>query len=109
MDELPQLPVRLRLYVRRDAPESRAVEDNLRAVFERVGLAYEVEVFDVNDDPDQAEADRILLTPTLLRLTPPALRVAGDLSDIEAALDGLGLRLWSQRAEDAGDGRPDVS
>jgi hypothetical protein len=47
----------------------------------------------------------VVLTPTLMRLTPPELRVAGDLSDTEAALDGLGLRLWGQLA-DHGDTPP---
>lgn len=92
-----QPPLELRLYLNGPAPESVGVEDQLRRLFESVGLAFTVEVLDVNEHPDRAEEDRILLTPTLLRLTPPKLRVAGDLTDLEAALDGLGLRVWSQR------------
>jgi circadian clock protein KaiB len=95
-----QVPLRLRLYVNGQAAESTAVEPNLRRLCERVGLAYEVEVVDVLEHPDEAERDRIVLTPTLMRLTPPELRVAGDLSDIEAALDGLGLRVWGQISND---------
>jgi circadian clock protein KaiB len=95
MGEMPaQIPLRLRLYVSGAAPESAAVEANLRRVCEQVGLLYEVEVLDVREHPDEAEADRVVLTPTLIRLTPPQLRVAGDLSDVEAAMDGLGLRVW---------------
>jgi circadian clock protein KaiB len=89
-----QVPLQLRLYVSRHTPESAAVETNLRRVCDEVGLAYEVEVFDVREHPDEAERDRIVLTPTLLRLTPPEMRVAGDLSDISSAMDGLGLRVW---------------
>jgi hypothetical protein len=73
-----QVPLQLRLYVSRHTPESAAVETNLRRVCDEVGLAYEVEVFDVREHPDEAERDRIVLTPTLLRLTPPEMRVAGD-------------------------------
>jgi circadian clock protein KaiB len=107
MGERPaQVPLRLRLYISSAAPESAAVETNLRRVCDGVGLAFEVEVLDVRDHPDEAERDRIVLTPTLLRLTPPQLRVAGDLSNIEAAMDGLGLRVWGLSADGlVGDGR----
>jgi circadian clock protein KaiB len=99
MGERPaQVPLRLRLYVSTATPESAAVETNLRRVCDGVGLAFEVEVLDVREHPDEAERDRIVLTPTLLRLTPPQLRVAGDLSNMEAAMDGLGLRVWGLSA-----------
>ncbi|MFA9431842.1 circadian clock KaiB family protein [Egicoccus sp. AB-alg2] len=96
MDRPPQVQLRLRLYVNRHAPESATVEANLRALCDGAGLEYDVEVLDVDEHADAAEADRIMLTPTLLRLTPPQLRVAGDLTDVEAALDGLGLRIWAR-------------
>jgi circadian clock protein KaiB len=101
MGEQPaQVPLQLRLYVSRHTPESAAVEANLRRVCDEVGLVYEVEVLDVREHPERADEDRIVLTPTLLRVTPPRLRVAGDLSDIEAAMDGLGLRLWGLHGGD---------
>jgi circadian clock protein KaiB len=103
MNGPPQVPLRLRLYVNGQAPESVVVETNLRRMCDQVGLECEVEVVDVLEHPEAAERDRVVLTPTLMRLTPPELRVAGDLSDTEAALDGLGLRLWGQLA-DQGDG-----
>jgi circadian clock protein KaiB len=106
MGERPaQVPLRLRLYISSAAPESAAVETNLRRVCDGVGLAFEVEVLDVREHPDEAERDRIVLTPTLLRLTPPQLRVAGDLSNIEAAMDGLGLRVWGLAADGTVGGR----
>ena len=97
MDGSAQAPLRLRLYVSAGTPEATQVEGNLRRLFEEVGLRYEVEVLDVREHAADAERDRVMLTPTLIRLTPPELRVAGDLSDLEAALDGLGLRVWEQR------------
>ena len=46
-----------------------------------------------------AEREGLLVTPTLERLDPPPrLRVSGDLSDLEMALDGLGLRIWALNA-----------
>jgi len=99
MDRPVQVLLRLRLYVNGGSPESAAVETNLRALCDGAGLEYEVEVLDVDEHPDAAEADRVMLTPTLIRLTPPELRVAGNLSDVEAALDGLGLRLWADRSQ----------
>jgi circadian clock protein KaiB len=97
VDGSKQAPLRLRLYINGQAAEAEMVEHNLRRIFTEIGLAYEVEVLDVREHAEEAEADRVVLTPTLIRLTPPQLRVAGDLSDVEAALDGLGLRVWEQR------------
>ena len=97
MDGSRQVPLRLRLYIDGQAAEAEMVEHNLRRIFDEIGLAYEVEILDVHECAEEAEADRVVLTPTLIRLTPPELRVAGDLSDVEAALDGLGLRVWEQR------------
>ncbi len=98
-DEPPQVVLELRLYVNAASPESLLVERNLRALCDEAGLRYTVEIVDVTEDPEAAERDRIVLTPTLIRLTPPEMRVAGDLSDTEAALDGLGLRVWGQLRE----------
>ena len=44
----------------------------------------------VLDDPQAAEDERILATPTLIkRLPPPLRRVIGDLSDKQKVLLGL--------------------
>jgi circadian clock protein KaiB len=104
MDGPVQAPLSLRLYVSGTSAGSGAVEANLRQLFDEVGLVFDVEVLDVDEHPDAAEEDRIVLTPTIIRLTPPRLRVAGDLSNIEAAMDGLGLRLWGRRARVSQDG-----
>jgi circadian clock protein KaiB len=50
-------------------------------------------VIDVLDDPQVAEDERILATPTLIkRLPPPLRRVIGDLSDKHKVLLGLEVR-----------------
>jgi circadian clock protein KaiB len=47
---------------------------------------------DVADEPDRAEAARILTTPTLVKEAPgQPRRVTGDLSDAERVFLALGL------------------
>ncbi len=54
--------------------------------------AYELEVVDLYQQPQLAEADRVVAAPTLVRVSPgPARRVAGDLTDARRILQGLGL------------------
>jgi circadian clock protein KaiB len=51
-----------------------------------------VQVIDVLEHPEEAEQERILATPTLIKQLPPPLRrVIGDLSDREQVLLGLHL------------------
>lgn len=92
----------LRLYVNGGSVHTSTVEHNLRSICDDAELEYDLEVVDVTTHPERAEDDRIMVTPTLIRLGPaPVLRVAGDLSDVAAALDGLGLRVWHRRARRA--------
>ena len=72
-----------RLYVAGATPRADAAVANLRALCEAsAGDDYELEVIDVLDQPALAEEERILATPTVIRLVPlPRRRVVGDLSD----------------------------
>lgn len=95
-----ELSLRLRLYVNGDSAQAGTVAHNLRMLCDDAEVEYELEVLEVVEHAQAAEDDRVMLTPTLIRLSPaPRLRVAGDLSDARAALDGLGLRFW-QRGRD---------
>lgn len=61
---------------------------------ERLGDAYELEVIDVIERPQAAEDDKVIATPTLIRVAPgPPRRVLGDLSDARRVLSALGLRI----------------
>jgi circadian clock protein KaiB len=64
---------------------------NLRRICEEeLRGKYELQVVNVLDDPQAAEDERILATPTLIkRLPPPLRRVIGDLSDKQKVLLGL--------------------
>jgi circadian clock protein KaiB len=43
-----------------------------------------VEIIDVLEQPDLAEEEKILATPTLVRqIPPPELRLVGDINDIK--------------------------
>ena len=53
--------------------------------------AHELEIVDMMEAPERALADGIVVTPTLLKLSPPPMRrVIGDLSDTEQLLLSLG-------------------
>jgi circadian clock protein KaiB len=86
--------VSLRLYVASDTPPSAQARRQLIALREALGGAHwDVEVVDVFEHPVLAEADRILATPTLIRLLPPPrLSVIGDFSDARAVAAALDLQ-----------------
>lgn len=84
---------RFRLFVTGETGRSRQAANNLRAVCEmRVAGLYELEIIDVLDRPELAEEDRIIATPTVIRMVPlPQRRVIGDLSDLGLAAVALDL------------------
>lgn len=81
------------LYVAGQSPRSAQATANLeRLGKERLGGAYDLTVVDVADEPDRAEAARILTTPTLVKEAPgQPRRVTGDLADAERVFLALGL------------------
>ena len=84
-------PVQLRLYVSsRSAVTGPAVEA-VRAIGARL-RSVELEVIDVLEEPERAEADRVIATPTLVKVQPgPPLRLIGAIGDGDAVLRHLGL------------------
>ena len=83
----------LTLYVAGDTPRSRQAVANLeRICAELLGGRAKCATIDVLDNPDVADAERILTTPTLIRESPnPRRRVTGDLSDAQRVLTALGF------------------
>jgi len=62
---------------------------------------YALKVIDVLKNPQLAEEDKILATPTLAKILPPPVRrIIGDLSDRERVLIGLDL-LYEELTEEA--------
>lgn len=84
----------LKLYITGTTPNSeRALANLKRLCEEELSEEYEIIVIDVLENPQLAEDDRILATPTLIKALPPPLRrVIGDLSDNEKVLLGLDLK-----------------
>jgi circadian clock protein KaiB len=84
--------VSLRLYVAGNAPNSLRAVANAKAICEEYLTShYELEIVDLLKHPKRALADKIIVTPTLLRLKPtPIHRAIGDLSDTAQVLMILG-------------------
>ncbi len=84
MSNAPVAPpvLKLRLYVAGNGPNSAMARENLTQLCtsELIG-PIELDIIDLLEHPHLALADGIVVTPTLLRLTLPALRVIGNLSD----------------------------
>ncbi len=88
----PHAGLRLRLYVAGAAPNSVAAKQNLQALLEELGQKADLEVIDVLTDPKRGLRDGILITPTLIKVTPaPEARVVGNLRDRKVLLATLGL------------------
>jgi circadian clock protein KaiB len=89
----PATTYKLRLFVAGNAPNSRRAKANLDAVIQQHRLDYcELEIIDVQKTPERAMIDGVLVTPTLVKLSPkPAYHLVGDLSDHEKVIEALGL------------------
>jgi circadian clock protein KaiB len=88
----------LTLYVAGDTPRSRQAMANLQRICaELLGGRAKCATVDVLDDPERADAERILTTPTLVRESPsPRRRVTGDLSDAQRVISALGFTSLDQ-------------
>lgn len=84
----------LKLYVTgKTARSERAIANLQRLCDDELHGEYRIDVIDVLQQPQLAEEDKILATPTLVKhLPPPMRRVIGDLSETEKVLLGLDLR-----------------
>lgn len=91
--------IRLHLFVAGTSPRALRAIGNLKRLVEEAAEEHcDVEVIDVLTAPDRLEAERILATPTLIRSAPPPRRrVTGDLSDLAAVLDAMGMSRTLER------------
>ncbi len=83
----------LKLYVAGNTASSMRALKTLNTILEQEFQGvYALKVIDVLKNPQLAEEDKILATPTLAKILPPPVRkIIGDLSDREKVLIGLDL------------------
>jgi circadian clock protein KaiB len=88
----PKARLVLRLYVAGTAPNSIRAIANARAICdEHFATRHTLEIVDLLVEPTRALADGIVVTPTLLKVSPlPMQRVIGNLSDTEQVVRTLG-------------------
>ncbi|MBE9216860.1 circadian clock KaiB family protein [Plectonema cf. radiosum LEGE 06105] len=83
----------LKLYVTGDTPRSNKAISNLNELCQaNLANQFKIIIVDVLKQPDIAEKEKIIVTPTLVKESPfPQMRIIGDLSDVETVLMGLGI------------------
>lgn len=84
----------LRLYIAGKTPKAMTALANLKKYCEEhLKNIYSIQVIDLLENPQLAEGDQILATPTLVKKVPePVRKIIGDLSDKEKVLVGLDIR-----------------
>jgi circadian clock protein KaiB len=84
----------LRLYVAGTSPGAERVINIIKYICAKeLGKRCKLEIIDVVQNPAMAENERVIATPTLVRVSPePKRRVVGDLFDRDSIMNGLGLK-----------------
>ena len=95
----PVEEVVLRLFVTGSSQRSlRAIEAVQGMCREFLNTSVRVEIVDVLKQPDQAENEKILATPTLIRQIPgPPRRLVGDMGVASRVIELLGLQDHTRR------------
>ncbi|MEM5786477.1 MAG: circadian clock protein KaiB [Syntrophobacteraceae bacterium] len=83
----------LRLYITGHTPRSLRAIENLRSICEReLESECDIKIIDALENPQLANEDKVLATPTLIKVLPlPTRRIIGDLSDTKTVLLGLDI------------------
>ncbi len=90
----------LRLYITGHTPRSLRAVENLRRICEQeLECECEIKIIDALENPQMANEDKVLATPTLIKVFPlPARRIIGDLSDTKTVLLGLDILSYGYAA-----------
>lgn len=82
-----------RLYLAGGAPSSVRAFANLYSICQKhFPDSHRIEVVDILKDPLRALREAVLVTPTVVKLSPlPELQIIGDLSEEEEVLHAFGL------------------
>lgn len=89
----------LKLYITGQTARSiRAIANLYRICEQELPGQYELIIIDLLERPQLAEEEKILATPTVIKVLPPPMRrLIGDLSDEAQVLRGLDLYALSGR------------
>lgn len=92
-DARPRGAYVFRIYIADGAPNSVRALANLYAICHKhFPESHRIEVIDVLQEPLRALAEAILVTPTVVKVSPaPEQQIIGNLSDEEEVLRALGL------------------
>ncbi len=84
----------LKLYVTGETPRAKQTIANVRRICNGEFCdQYELKIIDILKQPQLADSEKVLATPTLIKEKPhPARRIIGDMSDKEKVLLGLDLK-----------------
>ena len=87
--------VSLKLYIANGTPNSILALKNLKEIVsEYLDGRHSLEVIDVLKEPSRALDDSVLVTPTLIKLSPhPKVSIIGNLGDKEKVLQALDLEV----------------
>jgi circadian clock protein KaiB len=82
-----------RIYIAGGAPNSVRALANLYAICRKhFPASHRIEVIDILQEPMRALAEAILVTPTVVKLSPaPEVQIIGNLNEEEEVLRAMGL------------------
>lgn len=84
----------LEIYIAGKTPAGERAISNMQKMCEEICIvgAYEITIINILENPEAAEAQKILATPTVVRISPqPVMSMTGDMNDIDEVVIGLGL------------------
>jgi KaiB domain len=83
----PRRPVEMVLYVSPGSPASARAQQNIQGLLATLDASrVDLDIRDVSQDPEGAEADRILFIPTLVVRRPLLTWIVGDLTNVDEVL-----------------------
>lgn len=85
----------LRLFITGASPNSARAISNIRRICELyLKDRYALEIIDVYQQPERAQAEQLIALPLLIKKAPgPERRLLGDMSDEKKVLRGLGIHI----------------
>lgn len=91
----------LRLYITGESGHSKRAIRNLERICQQdLAGEYVLEIIDVLENPERADREKVIATPTLIKELPlPLRKLIGDMSDRSRVLAGLDIEERSHSRE----------